>query len=214
MGALLGMLFGAGFVLLSSSWKVTPLPRPRRRKHKNPSVNWPAFVDDVASGIRAGLAAPEALWRAGERLPIGPAMWFNQAEGVWLRAGFTPALMQLSLQCSDAELKQLIDVLLVVQETGSTSLASTLTQLARMSRQRRELINEVKGRQAVTVNAARVAVAAPWIVLVLTSTRPQTRTAFFSSTGLGVLVAIAGVTAVSYFAMRRLATIKQLGLIV
>ncbi|MEY4323074.1 MAG: hypothetical protein RL410_855, partial [Actinomycetota bacterium] len=103
--------------------------------------------------------------------------------------------------------------LLIVQETGSNSLASTLTQLARMARQRRELINEVHGRQAITVNAARVAVAAPWLVLFLTSTRPQTRLAFSTLAGLEVIGVVAIVTALSYLLMKRLAAIYQLGLI-
>ena len=104
----------------------------------------------------------------------------------------------------------MIDVLNVVQQTGASNLASTLSQLATMARARAEILNEVKARQAVTVNAARVAVAAPWIVLALTSTREQTRQAFTQSSGILVLVAIGVVSTASYLAMNRLAHIKEL----
>ena len=213
MGAALGMMFGIGVALVISASRLPVFHISRVRKVRKPDVNWPAFIEDLASSIRAGLSAPEALWRAGQRLPVVPALWFSQAEVVWRRSGFVPALTQIAQQCDDVELRQLVDVLLIVQETGSTTLASTLTQLARMARQRQELINEVRGRQAITVNAARVAVAAPWLVLALTSTRPQTRLAFSTAEGLGVIGLVAVVTMVSYFLMKRLATIRQLGLV-
>jgi tight adherence protein B len=104
----------------------------------------------------------------------------------------------------------LVEVLTVVQTTGSETLATALSQLARMARARHELRNEVQGRQAVTVTAARVAVAAPWLVLVLTSGRPQTRDAFLSASGIGVLAAVAFLCGLSYVAMQRLSRIEDL----
>jgi tight adherence protein B len=213
VGVAVGMLFGIGVALVFSEARFQLPKISRTRKVRKPEVNWAAFIEDMASSIRAGLSAPEAMWRAGQRLPVIPALWFSQAEIVWRRSGFVPALNQIAQQCEDVELRQLVDVLLIVQETGSNSLASTLTQLARMARQRRELINEVHGRQAITVNAARVAVAAPWLVLFLTSTRPQTRLAFSTLAGLEVIGVVAIVTALSYLLMKRLAAIYQLGLI-
>jgi tight adherence protein B len=150
------------------------------------------------------------MWQASLRLPSSYAVIFDEAKVLWQARGFIASLQFLRSSCTDRDVLQLVEVLTVVQTTGSETLATALSQLARMARARQELLNEVRGRQAVTVTAARVAVAAPWLVLLLTSGRPQTRATFLSSSGAMVLVAVAALCAVSFFMMRRLSRIEEL----
>jgi tight adherence protein B len=184
------------------------------RKSTSPKViqgySFAPFIDDMASAVRAGMGAPEAMWQAATRLPVHYALIFDEAHVLWQARGFSAALQLLRSSCADRDIVQLVEVLTVVQTTGSETLATALSQLARMARARHELRNEVQGRQAVTVTAARVAVAAPWLVLVLTSGRPQTRDAFLSASGIGVLAAVAFLCGLSYVAMQRLSRIDDL----
>jgi tight adherence protein B len=210
MGTALGLLFGAGLALAISSFNLA-LPRkitaPKRAAQQ---YSFAPFIDDMASAVRAGLAAPEAMWQASLRLPSSYAVIFDEAKVLWQARGFIASLQFLRSSCTDRDVLQLVEVLTVVQTTGSETLATALSQLARMARARQELLNEVRGRQAVTVTAARVAVAAPWLVLLLTSGRPQTRATFLSLSGAMVLVAVAALCAVSFFMMRRLSRIEEL----
>jgi len=57
---------------------------------------------------------------------------------------------------------------------------------------------EIVARQSWTLVAARVAAAAPWLVLVLVASRPQGAAAYDSVTGLLVLAIGAGATALGY----------------
>ena len=57
---------------------------------------------------------------------------------------------------------------------------------------------ELEARQSWTVNGARLAVAAPWVVLALLSTRAQSAAAYNSATGVAVLVGGALACAVAY----------------
>jgi tight adherence protein B len=55
------------------------------------------------------------------------------------------------------------------------------------------------------VNAARLALAAPWVVLALLSLRPETVAAYDSPAGVLVLAAGGGVSFAAYRAMLRIA---------
>jgi len=66
---------------------------------------------------------------------------------------------------------------------------------------------EAEARQSWVVNAAKLAVAAPWLVLVLLSTRPEAAAAY-NSAGGGVL--IAGGVAVSFVAYRTMMRLARL----
>jgi tight adherence protein B len=63
---------------------------------------------------------------------------------------------------------------------------------------------EIEARQSWTVVAARVAAAAPWLVLVLVASRPQGARAFDSPTGIIVLLVGGAVTVVGYRLMVRI----------
>ena len=63
---------------------------------------------------------------------------------------------------------------------------------------------QLEARQSWTVNAARLALCAPWIVLALMATRGESLQAYQSSTGVAVLAIGAAVSLVAYRVMRRL----------
>ena len=66
---------------------------------------------------------------------------------------------------------------------------------------------ELESRQSWTVNAARLAVAAPWVLLVLLSTRPAAVAAY--NTPAGVLVLVVG-GVISFAAYRLMMRIGRL----
>ena len=209
MGTAVGLIFGAGLAMVISSFK-TSRSLAIRKPQKIQKYSFAPFIDDMASAVRAGMSAPEAMWQAATQLPAVHAVNFYEAREMWQARGFAAALELLKLSSRDRDVQQLVEVLTVVQTTGSQSLATALSQLAHMARSRQELLNEVQARQAVTVTAARVAVAAPWLVLLLTAGRPQTRITFLSSGGLLVLGIVAVVCALAYAAMVRLSRIEDL----
>ena len=59
------------------------------------------------------------------------------------------------------------------------------------------------------MNAAKLAVAAPWLVLLLLSTRPESVQAYATPTGALVLLVGALVTALAYWLMLRLGRLAE-----
>jgi tight adherence protein B len=59
------------------------------------------------------------------------------------------------------------------------------------------------------VNAARLAVAAPWLVLALLATRPEAVMAYNSAVGAGVLGTGAGLSLLAYRLMLRIGRLPE-----
>jgi tight adherence protein B len=68
---------------------------------------------------------------------------------------------------------------------------------------------EIEARWSWTLTAARVAAAAPWIVLVMMSTRPEAAAAYNSTAGATVVGAGAAVTIAGYRLMLRAARLPD-----
>lgn len=68
---------------------------------------------------------------------------------------------------------------------------------------------ELEARQSWTVNGAKVAVAAPWLVLALLATRPQAAAAYATTAGAVVLLIGAVVSVIAYRLMLRLGRLPE-----
>ncbi|HAN71829.1 MAG TPA: type II secretion system protein F, partial [Actinobacteria bacterium] len=66
------------------------------------------------------------------------------------------------------------------------------------------------GRQSWTVSAARMAVVAPWLTLLLLSTRPEAVAAFATPAGAAVLVLAAAMSVLAYALMLRVSRLPEL----
>lgn len=212
MAWLLGASFGAGLWLAALSLlERSNGVRRRKRLRPAPARIWPAFYDDVASGLRAGLTLGPSIWQAGRRLPLLERQAFAVAEEYWLaHGGLTSALEVLAARLPHRSFAIFVELINLSATHGSTRLSALVSELAEQSRNQLALTDEVRGRQATTVNAARVAVAAPWAVLALTLSRADVREVYGTAAGLSVLVGVALICALSYLAMRRLARIEAL----
>jgi tight adherence protein B len=212
---MIGNLIGVGIAV--GIWIALLAVWPRRKQpsaKKEKITDWPAFIDDVASGVRAGLSLPYATFDAGTRLPTRQASHFQQTQAKWQEGvGYLQCLDALENQIGHAGFELFAGAAAIAYEQGGKSVPTVLTQLARSLRSGNQLFNEIKGRQAVTVNSARVAVLAPLVVLVLTGTRAEVRQAYMSEVGLFVLVSVMTISWFSYQLMKKFAQIPELDLI-
>lgn len=213
MAQLVGMGFGIGvwFVILS----IWPnLMRPIKRAPERITLDWPTFIDDVASGVRSGMTLPSATFGAGKRLPAVAANIFNSIEEEWREVGgFENTLSVLSVRFNEPGFQLFAKTAALAFAQGGNNTPTVLSQLARSLRARKQLENDIAARQATTINSAKVALAAPLLVLLLTSARPEVRSAYSNPTGLLVLVGIVVISIGSYRLMIRTAKLPELELI-
>jgi len=163
---------------------------------------WPDAVDMLGSAVRAGMSLPEAVTDMGTRGPEALRPAFTAFAADYRASGsFALALESLKDTLRDPVADRVIVSLGIARDVGGSDLGRVLATLSDFLRQDARARGEIEARQSWTVNAARVAVAAPWITLLLLCTRPETVAAYSTATGAAILVGSALLSVVAYRVM-------------
>ncbi len=178
--------------------------RVRRRRRELAEV-WPEAVDNLASAVRAGLSLPEAVSQLGERgpTPLRPA--FAAFGRDYVASGrFGDCLDRLKDTLADPVGDRVCESLRIAREVGGGDLGRLLRTLSRFLRDDARTRAELESRQAWVVNGARLAAAAPWLVLLALSLQPEVIGRYRSTAGVVVLMVGAVTCFVAYRLMVRL----------
>ena len=184
------LVIGACFGVFACAVPATAVRWQARRRSASLLELWPDAVDHLRSAIRAGMSLPEALIQLGENGPKELRAPFREF-GADYRAGgnFDQALGNLKERLADPVADRIVEALRITRQVGGSDLGRLLGTLAEFLRENARTRSELLARQSWTVNAARLAVAAPWIVLVLMATRPEAVDAYNTASGAVVLMA-------------------------
>ena len=195
------LLFGAGGAYLP----VAMLRGRARRRRRELADVWPEAVDNLASAVRAGLSLPEALAQLGQRGPEPLRAPFADFGVDYLVTGrFGDCLDRLKLRLSDPVGDRVVEALRVAREVGGGDLGRMLRSLSGFLRDDSRTRSELESRQSWTVNGARLAVAAPWLVLLFLSFQQEVIRRYSSPEGVVVLVVGAVTCLVAYRLMVRI----------
>jgi len=213
----------AGFVVLVASRSVSvaacfavfgvlgpsaAVRRLRARRNGELREVWPEVVDNLTSAVRAGLSLPEAVGALAVRgpEPLRPA-FARFAADHRATGRFSECLDRLKEDLADPVGDRVCESLRMAREVGGTDLGRLLRTLSAFLREDARTRAELETRQGWTVNAARLAVAAPWLVLLMLATQATTLEAY-DTTGGRVLLVLGG--AVSIGAYRLMLRIGRL----
>lgn len=171
---------------------------------------WPDVVDNLASAVRAGLSLPEAVGQLALRGPdqLRPA-FAAFAQDYRVGGRFNDSLDALKDRLSDPVGDRVVESLRVAREVGGSDLGRLLRTLSVFLREDARTRAELESRQSWTVNGARLAVAAPWIVLALLATRPESVAAYGRPAGALVLACGGLMSLVAYRVMLRIARLPE-----
>ncbi|MGZ4457413.1 MAG: type II secretion system F family protein, partial [Nocardioides sp.] len=178
--------------------------RARRRQRELAEV-WPEAVDNLASAVRAGMSLPEALAGLATRGPEPLREAFDAfALDYQVTGRFGEALDRLKERLADPVGDRVVEGLRVAREVGGGELGRLLRNLSGYLRDEARTRSEMESRQAWTVNGARLAVAAPWVVLLFMSFQSEVIHRYASPGGVVVLVVGAVACVVAYRLMMRI----------
>jgi tight adherence protein B len=193
------------FGLLAAWLPLGALGRRAARRRGSLVASWPDAVDDLASAVRAGMSLPDAVAALAERgpEPLRPA-FARFAADHRVTGSFGTCLDRLKADLADPVGDRVVEALRLARDVGGTELGRLLRTLSAVLREDARTRAELEARQGWAVNAARLAVAAPWATLAFLSLRPGALAAY-DSTGGVVVLAIAGATSVlAYAVMKRI----------
>jgi tight adherence protein B len=187
--------------MLAISWRA----RVRRRATR---VVWPDVVDQLVSAVRSGLALPDSLITLAQTGPVvtrGAFVAFSQRYRT--TGNFAIAVDELKVALADPVADRILETLRMSREVGGSELTNVLRSLSVYLRQEAAIRSEIEARQSWVMNAARLGLAAPWVVLLLLTTRPEAALAYNSANGIVLIVAGLALSVIAY---RIMAGIGQL----
>jgi tight adherence protein B len=193
------------FGLLAGYLPVAMVVGRGRRRQRELAEVWPEAVDNLASAVRAGMSLPEALTQLGHRGPEPlrePFLAFGADYQVTGRFG--ESLDRLKQRLADPVGDRVVEGLRIAREVGGGELGSLLRNLSGFLRDDARTRSELESRQAWTVNGARLAVAAPWLVLLLLCFQREVIARYASPAGVVVLAGGAALCLVAYRLMVRI----------
>lgn len=196
--------------LVSAVLPVLLLRSAARRRATALREVWPEAVDHINSAIRAGLSLPEALVQLGRKGPevLRPA-FVDFSRDYQASGDFAASLDRLKVRLADPVGDRIVEALRITRDVGGTDLGALLRTLAAFLREDARTRAELEARQSWTVNAARMALAAPWLVLALMSTRPQAAQAYDTPAGFVMILVGAVVSLIAYRVMLLIARLPQ-----
>ncbi|QNN53559.1 type II secretion system F family protein [Nocardioides mesophilus] len=195
----------AAFGLLAGYLPLAVVGGRARRRQRELAEVWPEAVDNLASAVRAGLSLPEALIALGQRGPEPLREAFIAFGTDYQVTGrFGECLDRLKDRLADPVGDRVVEGLRIAREVGGGELGSLLRNLSGYLRDDARTRSELESRQTWTVVGARLAVAAPWMVLLLLSFQGDVITRYASTAGAVVLGVGGGLSLVAYRLMVRI----------
>ncbi|GAA1949336.1 type II secretion system F family protein [Agromyces allii] len=183
--------------------------RADRRRAANRAV-WPDVVDHLVASVRSGVPLPESVGALGELGPSQTRSAFAAFDAEYRRTGnFSLCLDRLKEMLADPIADRILETLRMAREVGGTELTAVLRGLSGYLREDAALRAEVVARQSWIRNAARLGVAAPWLLLVVLSSRHETLVAYDSPAGAALIVVGVIVTIVAYQSMNALGRLPE-----
>jgi tight adherence protein B len=193
------------FALMAGYLPVAIVTGRARRRQREFAEVWPEAVDDLASAVRAGLSLPEALSGLAVRGPEALRGPFGQfALDYQVSGRFGDCLDRLKDRLADPVGDRVVEGLRIAREVGGGELGRLLRNLSSYLRAEARTRAELESRQAWAVNGARLAVAAPWLVLLFLSFQPDVIQRYSSPGGVLVLAGGASACLVAYRIMLRI----------
>ena len=169
---------------------------------------WTLLIDDLTSGVRAGLTIGEALAQALQNCEEPLRSDFQEAILEINRSGQVSKVISiLKNQITDAVGVATLKLLQVVLKTGANDLATSLSILSNSSRENHNLIQELKAKQSWVLNGARISIISPWLVLLALWTQESVRNAYQNLIGQLILILVAVVGLFGYLVMKRIGRI-------
>jgi tight adherence protein B len=200
----------AAFAIFGGIAPVSVVRYRERRRTTELREIWPEVVDNIASAVRAGMALPEAVADLGVRGPEALRRPFQRFAIDYRASGrFIECLDRLKAALADPVGDRIVESLRVARDVGGTDLGVLLRTLSAFLREDARTRAELETRQGWTVNGARLALAAPWIMLGLLALNRQAAAAYNSAAGAVILLIGGGVSFAAYRLMLRIGRLPQ-----
>jgi len=190
-------------IMVGSVYAPIALIRARARQNqKRLRQSWPEVIEHLSSAVRAGLSLPEAVAQLSTRGPVQLRPAFSDfAADYRVTGNFSASVDRLKLRLADPIADRVLEALRLARDVGGSNLSALLRNLTSFLHDDLRTRGEIAARQSWTIAGSRLAVAAPWLILMVLSTRAEAAQAYRTSTGTTLILVSAAVTLIAYRVM-------------
>jgi len=200
--ACIGMLAGALFVELLSG-------RAGSRRREIAKM-WPEVLDSLSSAEVAGIGLGEAFADLAEHAPLGLRQHFVRANAkLHAGYGFDAVLVELKAEFGSVHADRLVELLRMVNQIGSRGYHQLLREQSRTLRADLALWSSIETKQSWVLGTAKLAIAAPWLIVALLASRPENAAVYNAPGGTSLLLTGLLMSAFAYFLIHLLGALPQ-----
>ncbi|MEI8231711.1 MAG: hypothetical protein WCG32_04010 [Actinomycetes bacterium] len=153
------------------------------------SQEWPKFLDSIHSAVWAGSSLQDAIGESKNYAPkifLGPIDDFEKDSAAGL--SFQDCLDNLKSRLASPIGDRFVEMTRLAQLSGGRGYLSALRAQANQLRIENATWKEIQVKQNWVLSTAKMAVLAPWLVLLVLGSRKETAAAFETEAGITVLV--------------------------
>ena len=183
------MLIAASVFLCVGAQLLDTLQTRIKTENLKANLEWPKFLDSIHSAAWAGASLEQAILDSVSVAPPKIAwalLEFERDQGSGL--AFSQSLDNLKARLANPIADRFIEITRLASASGGRGYLSALRSQALQLRLENATWSEIQAKQNWVLGTAKLAVLAPWLVLVLLGMRPETAVAFQTETGIVVLV--------------------------
>lgn len=201
----------AATIAAPATWAPVSFTSSRRRRRRERLRDaWPDAIVTLIASIRAGISLAESCASLADRGPEHLRPGFDAFRRSYRsRGSFTVGIDEMRRAMADPIADRVCVALSTAHEVGGSDLVRTLRALTDFLRDDLRIRREIHARWSWTVTAARVAAAAPWLVLIMMASRPEAARAYNSTAGVMVVLGGALATFIGYRLMLRAARLPE-----
>ena len=157
-------------------------------ENQKANTQWPKYLDSIHSATWAGATLEQALLDSISSAPAKHSWALLEFEkdhnsGI----AFSDSLDNLKARLANPIADRFIEITRLASASGGRGYLNALRAQSLQLRLENSTWSEINVRQNWVLGTAKLAVLAPWLILVLLSLRPETAIAFQSESGVAVL---------------------------
>ena len=184
--------------------------RAQARRHEI-AKSWPEVLDSLASAEVAGTPLAEAFADLAEHAPIALRANFVRAQAKLLAGySFDQTVAELKAEFGEPHADRLIELVRMVHTIGATNYHQVLRDQARSLRSDIAMWATIETKQSWVLGTAKLAIAAPWLIVALLATRSENAAVYNSSGGSSLLIGGLLVSAFAYYLIHLLGALPQI----
>lgn len=150
---------------------------------------WPKFLDAIHSQLWSGSNFETSIIQASKFCPAGTQWAFDElVRDIDSGIGLDLSLVNLKTKLANPVSDRFVELARLANQVGGYGFLPALKAQSAQLRTEHSAWIEIKTKQSWVISSARLGVFAPWLVLLLLASRPETVGAFQTEAGLFVLM--------------------------